>query len=68
MSEPWTDTCPPDVWFNGDTDIRCGEREPRPMPETCDGLQVIGTRVADDETCTVIIEDGRVRGAGPDQD
>lgn len=32
------------------------------------GLQVIGTRVADDETCTVIIDDGRVRGAGPDQD
>ena len=35
MSEPWTETCPPDVWFNGDPDIRRGEREPGPMPETC---------------------------------
>lgn len=68
MSDQWTETCKPDVWFNGDPDIRRGELEPRPMPETCEGLQVIGTRVADDETCTVIIEDGRVRGAGPDQD
>lgn len=68
MSDPWTDTCPPDVWFNGDPDIRRGEREPRQMPETCEGLQVIGTRVADDETCTVVIEDGRVRGAGPDEE
>lgn len=29
---------------------------------------MIGTRVADDETCTVVIEDGRVRGAGPDEE
>lgn len=28
-----------------------------------EGLQVIGTRVATDETCTVVIEDGRVAGA-----
>ena len=27
------------------------------------GLQVIGTRVASDDTCTVVIEDGRVAGA-----
>ena len=33
-----------------------------------EGLQVIGTRVADDETCTVVIEDGRVRGAGPEEE
>lgn len=26
------------------------------------GLQVIGTRVASDDTCTVVIEDGRVAG------
>ena len=31
------------------------------------GLQVIGTRVATDGTCTVVIEDGRVVGAEPDQ-
>lgn len=31
-----------------------------------EGIQVIGTRVADDDTCTLVIEDGRVRGAdGP---
>lgn len=35
MSEPWTETCPPDVFFNGDPDIRRGERETGPMPETC---------------------------------
>lgn len=35
MSEPWTETCPPDAFFNGDPDIRRGEREPQPMPETC---------------------------------
>lgn len=29
-----------------------------------EGLQVIGTRVASDDTCTVVIEDGRVAGAG----
>lgn len=29
---------------------------------------MIGTSVADDETCTVIIEDGRVRGDGPDEE
>ena len=29
-----------------------------------EGLQVIGTRVAVDETCTVIIEDGMVAGGG----
>lgn len=29
-----------------------------------EGLQVIGTRVASDDTCTVVIEDGRVTGAG----
>lgn len=34
MIEPWTETCQPDVWFNGDPDIRRGEREPRHMPET----------------------------------
>lgn len=28
-----------------------------------EGLQVIGTRVASDDTCTVVIEDGRVAGA-----
>lgn len=22
MSDPLTETCPPDVWFNGDHDIR----------------------------------------------
>ena len=39
MSEPWTETCPPDVWFNGDPDIRRGEREPGPMPETCEACR-----------------------------
>lgn len=29
-----------------------------------EGLQVIGTRVASDDTCTVVIEDGRVASAG----
>ena len=31
-----------------------------------EGLQVIGTRVATDDTCTVVIEDGRVAGVGPE--
>ncbi|WP_273382548.1 AAA family ATPase [Enorma phocaeensis] len=31
------------------------------------GLQVIGTRVATDGTCTIVIEDGRVAGQGLDQ-
>lgn len=35
MSDPWLETCPPDVFFNGDPDIRRGERETGPMPETC---------------------------------
>lgn len=35
MSEQWTETCPPDVFFNGDPDIRRGERGAGPMPETC---------------------------------
>lgn len=34
MSEPWTETCQPDAWLNGDHDIRRGELEPRHMPET----------------------------------
>lgn len=33
-----------------------------------EGLQVIGTRVASDDTCTVVIEDGRVAGAGDKAD
>lgn len=32
-----------------------------------EGLQVIGTRVAVDESCTIVIEDGRVVGAEPAQ-
>lgn len=32
-----------------------------------EGLQVIGTRVATDDTCSVIIEDGRVVGGEPEQ-
>lgn len=31
------------------------------------GLQVIGTRVATDGTCSVVIEDGRAVGAAPEQ-
>lgn len=36
-----------------------------------EGIQVIGTRVADDDTCSLVIEDGRVRGsdaAEPDRE
>ena len=32
-----------------------------------EGLQVIGTRVAVDDTCTVVIEDGRVVGSSQDK-
>lgn len=39
MSEPWNETCQPDVWFNGDPDIRRGELEPRHMPETCEACR-----------------------------
>lgn len=37
MSDQWLETCPADVFFNGDPDVRRGERTP--MPETCEACR-----------------------------
>lgn len=51
MSDPWLETCPPDVFFNGDPDIRRGEREPRPMPETCEACRWFRRMSDEDRRC-----------------